>query len=138
LKYPLSVRFANALVSYVWYVKKAFWPSHLALLYPHPPGLPPIWQMAAAVLFLLAVTALVIARRRQRYLLVGWLWFLGTLVPMIGLVQVGRQAMADRYAYLPFVGLFIMVCWGAAEWSEQMHLRPAGRSTLALANGGGS
>jgi protein O-mannosyl-transferase len=130
--YPLSVRFANALVSYVWYVKKAFWPSHLALLYPHPPGLPPIWQMAAAVLFLLAVTALVLARRRQRYLLVGWLWFLGTLVPMIGLVQVGRQAMADRYAYLPFVGLFIMVCWGAAEWSEQMHLRPAWLGAASL------
>ena len=123
--YPLSVRLANALVSYVWYVRKAFWPSHLALLYPHPPGLPPIWQMAAAGFFLLAVTALVIERRQQRYLLVGWLWFLGTLVPMIGLVQVGRQAMADRYAYLPLVGLFIMVCWGAAEWSAQMHLRPA-------------
>jgi protein O-mannosyl-transferase len=123
--YPFSVRLANALVSYAWYVKKAFWPSHLALLYPHPPGLPSIRQMAAASLLLLAVTVLVVAARRQRYLPVGWLWFLGTLVPMIGLVQVGRQAMADRYAYLPFVGLFIMVCWGTAEWSEQRHLRPA-------------
>jgi protein O-mannosyl-transferase len=123
--YSIPVRIANALVSYAWYVRKAFWPSHLALMYPHPPGFPPIWQMGAAFLILLAFTGLVIARRRQRYLLVGWLWFLGTLVPMIGLVQVGRQAMADRYAYLSFVGLFIMVCWGAAEWSEQLHLRPA-------------
>jgi protein O-mannosyl-transferase len=122
--YPFSVRLANALVSYAWYVKKAFWPSHLALLYPHPPGLPPIRQMAAASLLLLVITALVVAARRHRYLLTGWLWFLGTLVPMIGLVQVGRQAMADRYAYLSLVGLFIMVCWGVAEWSEQLHLRP--------------
>ena len=123
--YPFSVRLANALVAYAWYVRKAFWPSHLALLYPHPPGMPPVGQMAAASLLLLGVTALGITARRQRYLLTGWLWFLGTLVPMIGLVQVGRQAMADRYAYLSFVGLFIMVCWGAAEWSEQRHLRPA-------------
>jgi len=81
--------------------------------------------MIAAALVLIAITALAIALRRQRYLLVGWLWFLGTLVPMIGLVQVGRQAMADRYAYLSFVGLFLMICWGAAEWSQQLHLRPA-------------
>jgi len=123
--YPFSVRIANAIVSYAWYVRKAFWPSRLAILYPHAPGFPPIWQVIAAFLFLLAVSALTVALRRQRYLLVGWLWFLGTLVPMIGLVQVGRQAMADRYAYLSFVGLFIMICWGVAEWSEQLHLRPA-------------
>jgi hypothetical protein len=122
--YPLPVRLANAVVSYAWYVAKAFWPSHLALLYPHPAGSPPMRQMIAAVLLLLAVTALVVAAHRRRYLLVGWLWFLGTLVPMIGLVQVGRQAMADRYAYLSFVGLFLMVCWGAADWCEQLHLRP--------------
>jgi hypothetical protein len=121
--YPFSVRLANALVAYAWYVAKAFWPSHLALLYPHPPGMPTVWQMVTASALLLAVTGLVIASRR-RYMLVGWLWFLGTLVPMIGLVQVGRQAMADRYAYLSFVGLFLMVCWGAADWSEQLHLRP--------------
>src|SRR5271165_244603 len=114
--YPFSVRIANAIVSYAWYVRKAFWPSRLAILYPHAPGLPPIGQMVAALLFLLAVTALTIALRRQRYLLVGWLWFLGTLAPMIGLVQVGVQAVADRYAYLSFVGLFIMVCWGVADF----------------------
>ena len=74
------------------------------------------------LLFLLAVTALVVIHRRRRYLTVGWLWFLGTLVPMIGLIQVGVQAMADRYAYLSFIGLFIMICWGVADWSEQRHI----------------
>ena len=84
-------------------------------MYPHPGNSLAKWEVFAALLFLLVVTALVIAARRHRYLPVGWLWFLGTLIPMIGLVQVGRQAMADRYAYLPFIGLFIMICWGVAD-----------------------
>jgi protein O-mannosyl-transferase len=130
--YPLPVRIGNAIVAYTWYVRNAFWPSHLALMYPHPPGLPPIGQMIVAFLFLIAVTAFVIAWRRQRYPLVGWLWFLGTLVPMIGLVQVGRQAMADRYAYLSLVGLFLMICWGAAQWSKHLHLRPAWLRTASV------
>ncbi len=122
VKYPLSVRMENAIVSYARYVGKAFWPIHLSPVYPHPADSLKSWQVFAALLFLLTVTTLVIAARRRRYLLVGWLWFLGTLVPMIGLVQVGSQAMADRYAYLPFVGLFIIVCWGAADWAMQRHL----------------
>ncbi len=96
-------------------------------------GLPPTGQIALALLFLIGVTALVIAGRRQRYLLVGWLWFLGTLVPMIGLVQVGRQAMADRYAYLSFIGLFIMICWGLADWSEQWQISSAWAAAASLA-----
>ena len=131
--YPFSVRVGNALVSYGWYVAKAFWPSHLALLYPHPSGSPPVLEVVAAALFLLVVTALVIMGWRRPYLLVGWLWFVGTLVPMIGLVQAGRQAMADRYAYLSFVGLFIMVCWGAADWAKRMHLRTAWVATVSIA-----
>jgi len=119
---PVSVRLENAVVSYARYVKKAFWPSHLALLYPHPGDSLKMWLVAASVLFLLLVTALVLAAPRRRYLAVGWFWFLGTLVPMIGLVQVGEAAMADRYAYLPFLGLFIMVCWGVADWAEQRHI----------------
>ena len=71
------------------------------------------------------MTALVLSERRQRYLLVGWFWFLGTMLPMIGLVQVGEQAMADRYAYLPFIGLFIMICWGVADWAEQRSVSAA-------------
>jgi protein O-mannosyl-transferase len=92
------------------------------------------WQAMAALLLLLAITALVVAlRHRYRYLLVGWLWFLGTLVPMIGLVQVGVQAMADRYAYLPFVGLFIMICWGVAEWAERRGVATAWRAGASVA-----
>jgi hypothetical protein len=113
--YSLSIRLENAIVSYVRYIGKAIWPAHLSAFYPYPAGsLAAGWVLASA-LFLLGVTALVIASRRRRYLLVGWFWFLGTLVPMIGLVQVGDQGMADRYAYLPFLGLFIMICWGVAD-----------------------
>ncbi len=120
--YPFSIRLENAIVAYVRYMGKAVWPSHLAVFYPHPETLLDPWQVAAAAVVLLMITALVIAGRHHRYFLVGWLWFLGTLIPMIGLVQVGAQAMADRYAYLPFIGLFIMICWGVAEF------QPAGGS----------
>ena len=119
---PFSIRLENAVLSYGRYLGKAFWPVHLAPMYPHPGSSLQIWQVAASLLLLLAVTAVVITERRRRYLFVGWFWFLGTLVPMIGLVQVGGQAMADRYAYLPFVGLFIMLCWSVAEWAGQRGL----------------
>jgi Flp pilus assembly protein TadD len=128
----LAARLGNAIVSYARYAGKAFWPTRLAPMYPHPGNSLPTWEVLAASLCLLAVTALVIFARRHRYLPVGWLWFLGTLIPMVGLVQVGRQAMADRYAYLPFIGLFIMICWGAADcvvasrrWLESRQLTAA-------------
>jgi len=121
----VSARLSNAVVSYVRYLEKALWPVNLAPMYPHPGGSLPAWQICSGALILLAITAFVAQRRTRRYLLVGWLWFLGTLVPMIGLVQVGRQAMADRYAYLPLLGIFIMVCWGAADWAEQRRLPAA-------------
>jgi tetratricopeptide (TPR) repeat protein len=82
-------------------------------------------QVLGALLLLIAITVVVVERPIRRYLVVGWLWFLGTLVPMIGLVQVGGQAMADRYAYLSFIGLFIMICWGVAEWAGQHHFAGA-------------
>ncbi len=119
---PLSVRLSNALVSYVRYLLDVFWPSGLAPMYPHPGDSLPAWQVYGSLLILLIITMLVVQYRHRRYLLVGWLWFLGTMVPMIGLVQVGRQAMADRYAYLPFVGIFIMVCWGVAQVFEEKRL----------------
>jgi len=115
---PLSARLSNALVSYVKYLRNAFWPTKLAPLYPHPGESLPASQVYGALLILVTITALIVAQRRRRYLLVGWLWFLGTMVPMLGLVQVGRQAMADRYAYLPLVGIFIAVCWGLADAAE--------------------
>lgn len=121
--YPLSVRLGNAIVSYVRYIGKAFWPSRLAVFYTHPEL--QAGNVTAALLLLLAITAFVLYRRREGFLAVGWFWFLGTLVPMIGIVQVGEQAMADRYAYLSFIGLFIMVIWGVAELADQRHLSPA-------------
>ena len=110
-EFSMSARLENAVVSYVRYIGKAFWPSRLAPMYPRPEGLLPVWQVVAAAALLLLLSALVLARRDRRYLVVGWLWFLGTLVPMIGLITVGDQAMADRYAYLPFIGLSVAVVW---------------------------
>ena len=115
VEYSLRVRLENAPIAYVRYIGKAFWPSSLTPMYPHPGNSIKMWQAAAALLLLLAISALVWECRRRRYLLVGWLWFLGTMVPMIGIVQVGHQALADRYAYLPFIGLFIMICWGVGD-----------------------
>ncbi len=118
--YPLASRLGNAVVSYVRYLENAFWPSRLAVFYPHPSLR--AWNVGGSLLLLMAITGFVLYERRQRYLAVGWFWFLGTLVPMIGVVQVGEQAMADRYAYLSFVGLFLMVCWGVAEFAQRRRL----------------
>ncbi len=114
-KFPISVRLANAVVSYVSYLGKTICPEDLAVLYPHP-GLPPLWMSLGASVVLVCVSLLALALSSRRpYLLMGWLWFLGTLVPVIGLVQVGTQSMADRYTYLPLIGIFIMFTWGVAE-----------------------
>ncbi len=121
-QYSFLLRLETAVISYVGYLGKALWPSKLVALYPHPTKLYPAWQVAAAVLVLVLVTALVLRSRDRRYLAVGWFWFLGSLVPMIGLVQAGAQAMADRYAYLPFVGLFLMMTWLVADWAKTHRL----------------
>jgi hypothetical protein len=119
--YTFSIRLGNAILSFARYIGKAFWPAHLAYLYPHP-GYSLRWGQVWAALFLvIAVSALVIAQRRQRYLVVGWFWFLGTMVPLIGLVQIDVPALADRWAYIGFVGLFLMICWAVAEWAENQH-----------------
>ena len=115
VSYSLWTRLQNAFVSYVRYMGKAVWPSRLTVLYPYAPSSIRGWHVIASVFLLLLISTLVIKFRRRRYLLVGWFWFLGTLVPMIGIFFINDQAMADRYAYLPFVGLFIMICWGVAE-----------------------
>jgi protein O-mannosyl-transferase len=117
-EYSLVLRLETAVVSYVRYMGKAFWPTKLVALYPHPDKLYPSWQAAAALALLVVITIWVLRARDQRYLAVGWFWFLGSLVPMIGLVQVGLQAMADRYAYIPFVGLFLMLTWLVADWAQ--------------------
>ncbi|MDB6122690.1 MAG: repeat-containing protein YrrB [Pedosphaera sp.] len=112
---PLFARVTNALVSYSRYIGKLFWPQHLGICYVHP-GHWSLWIVAGASAFLLVVSELCISRARRRpYLLVGWLWFGGTLVPVIGLAQVGLQAMADRYTYVPLIGIFIIIAWGGFE-----------------------
>ena len=130
---PFPARLENAIVAYARYLGKAIWPSHLAILYPHPGNTLRLWQVCGALALLLAITAAVVAGRNQRrYLPVGWLWFLGTLVPMIGLVQVGVQAMADRYSYLPFIGLFLMLCWTLTGLADERHIAPAWQAGASL------
>ncbi|MHC4096532.1 MAG: tetratricopeptide repeat protein [Planctomycetota bacterium] len=124
---PLKYRLTNALVSYVVYISKMVWPTRLAVFYPHPFNKLPIWQVVASALVLLAVSV------RRKYLTIGWLWYLGILVPVIGLVQVGSQAMADRYTYLPFIGLFIMIAWGMYELLANWRYRRIALGASALA-----
>ncbi|MGO9115586.1 MAG: tetratricopeptide repeat protein [Thermoguttaceae bacterium] len=109
-------RVANAAVAYVAYLGKMLYPAGLAVFYPLPNTPPPAWEVVAAIAVLLAIsTATFLSRRKCPYLLVGWLWYLGTLVPVIGLVQVGSQAMADRYTYLTQIGLYTACAWGVAQ-----------------------
>ncbi len=113
---PLWTRIANAVASYGDYLVQFIFPVNLAVLYPHPGSNLPLWKFAAAAVVLTGVTAAAVRWRRQcPYFLVGWLWYLGMLVPVIGLVQVGDQAMADRYTYLPQIGLVLAVTWGCRD-----------------------
>jgi tetratricopeptide (TPR) repeat protein len=129
---PMSNRVANACVSYVAYLEKMIWPDHLAAVYPLPRGAAPLWREFIAAMVLACVTTVAIVQRRRRpYLLVGWLWYLGTLVPVIGIVQVGQQAMADRYMYLPMVGLLIIAVWGLAEFFDRLGISLLMRGVLA-------
>jgi protein O-mannosyl-transferase len=116
---PFSARVANALVSYAVYVGHLVYPMGLAVFYPHPGNQVPVWQVIVALLLLACISVGVLAwRRKAPYLLVGWCWYLGMLVPVIGLVQVGSQSMADRYTYLPQIGLVIGLAWGAKRVLE--------------------
>ncbi|MGA8439909.1 MAG: tetratricopeptide repeat protein [Candidatus Sulfotelmatobacter sp.] len=122
---PDGMRFGNAAVAYVRYLGKVFWPVRLAAVYPHPQGSLPAGGIVASAAVLILATALVLRWRSRRYLLVGWFWFLGTLVPVIGVVQVGVQAMADRYAYLPYIGVFVCVVWAVAETARERRMPTA-------------
>src|SRR5262249_24351640 len=122
---PLGLRVATALVGYVRYLGKTAWPVNLAVLYPYDTTLT-LANAVAPALALGAVTlALVRIARRRPYALVGWLWFLGTLVPVIVLVQIGNQAFADRYTYVPLIGIFITLAWGAADVVSRWAIRPS-------------
>jgi Tfp pilus assembly protein PilF len=132
---PLGARTANAFVSYITYMVKMLWPANLAVFYPHPASWP-LWQVLGSAMLLTAITVIVIRGARKRpYAAVGWLWYVGTLVPVIGIVQVGSQAMADRYTYIPLIGLFIIVAWAVPElldkWSYRRQALVA-LSTLCL------
>lgn len=114
---PFTSRMGNALISYFRYLRKTVWPDDLAVFYPYTVT-PPLWQVVAAGIFLTAISILaVVLIRRRPYLWIGWLWFLGTLVPVIGLVQVGGQSMADRYSYVPLIGIFIMLVWWTVDFT---------------------
>jgi Tfp pilus assembly protein PilF len=132
VKLPLWIHLGNAAIAYVKYVGKAFWPLNLAPVYPHPELSISVPAAALSAFALLAVTTLAVIFRQRRPLFVGWFWFLGTLVPMIGLVQVGVQAMADRYAYIPLLGVFVIVCWGAADLIRLGHV-PTAMSAVCTA-----
>ncbi|HKV42951.1 MAG TPA: tetratricopeptide repeat protein, partial [Blastocatellia bacterium] len=115
-QFSVSSRIQNALVSYAVYLLKMAWPTRLAIFYPFPKSPLPVWQLAFAATVVLIITAAAIWRLgRSKYIAVGWFWYLGTLVPVIGLVQVGSQARADRYAYVPLIGVFVLVAWASAE-----------------------
>jgi len=134
-KYSFPVRVANALVAYAKYLRKTIWPSDLAVPYGHPGDNLPFWQVLLAALLLGMLTyALLRAARRAPFLATGWLWYGGMLVPVIGLVQVADQSMADRYTYLPLVGIFMALVWGCAALAAR---RPRSRGVLAAAVGGG-
>ena len=114
--YSIGERAANAIVAYVAYMKMMFLPTKLACLYPHPKNTLPLWQVAGSLVLLVVLSWLFVRMARWRpYLLVGWLWYLITLVPVIGLVQVGKQALADRYTYVPLIGLFVIISWGVPD-----------------------
>jgi len=134
----LHERIMNALVSYIHYIIKMIWPLNLAVYYPHPMDELPAWQVIGAAILLIGMTAAAILTfKRLPFIAVGWFWYLGTLFPVIGIIQVGTQAMADRYAYIPFVGLYIIIAWGALhlvpEWQWRKYLFSSAFIIVAVA-----
>jgi tetratricopeptide (TPR) repeat protein len=128
---PLADRIANAAVSYVSYMGKMLYPTDLSVLYPYPIGLP-WWQTSGACLLLTAISLAAVRMMGSRpWFLLGWLWFLGTLIPVIGIVQVGQQSMADRYTYIPLLGLFIILAWAISEIFAQWRHRKIWLATTA-------
>jgi len=130
---PIFERINNAVVSYVLYIWQMLWPVNLAVFYPHPENRLPLWEIACCLLVLMCITVAAIALRTRRpYLLTGWLWYLGMLVPVIGLVQVGWQGRADRYTYLPQIGLYIAATWAVVDLTVLYRYRRATLSTAAI------
>jgi protein O-mannosyl-transferase len=121
---PFTWRLNNALLSYIEYLRQTFWPARLGVFYPHPNNAVLIWQVTLATTFLLAISATAILLRKKRsYVFTGWFWYVGMLVPVIGIVQIGEQGHADRYTYLPHIGLFLLIVWTAADLATAWRLR---------------
>ena len=132
----LPYRLANAIVSYTAYIGKMLWPINMAAFYPFDTAKFVLWQICLTALLLVGISVIVIIlgrKRKHRYLPVGWFWFLGTLVPVIGLVQVGEQSMADRYTYIPYIGLFIIIAWGMPELISNWRAKKAALGIAGIA-----
>jgi len=130
--FPLDVRIFNAAKSYTAYIAKTLYPMNLTVFYPHP-GYWSLWQVLVSFAFLLTVSFTVIKLRRSfPYLFVGWFWYLGSLIPVIGLIQIGSHSMADRYAYVPLIGLFIMLGWGVADLAKKWRFNACILSVAAV------
>jgi Tfp pilus assembly protein PilF len=121
---PMAWKVKNVIYSYAAYLGKAIWPTRLAVFYPHPENSLTVWKVVLAAVIIVGISILVYADRRRKYLVVGWLWYLGTAFPMIGLIQSGRQGMGDRYAYLPLVGIFIAVVWLFSDLAKKRRWNP--------------
>jgi hypothetical protein len=130
--YSIQTRIINALVAYIEYIVNMVWPVKLVVLYPHPGNSLPLWKGVVAGLALVLITILVIRRARKiPYITVGWFWYAVTLIPVIGIVQVGAQAMADRYTYITLIGLFVIIAWGANDLLSKWLYRKICLGTLA-------
>jgi len=138
---PLAWRLNNAVVSYVAYIWQMFWPARLAAFYPHPNDQLPLWQVILAITFLISVSLSAIHWRKERpYIFAGWFWYIGMLLPVIGLVQAGEQARADRYTYLPQIGLYMLIAWGitdlmANRMTRDLSLQPVATGVRAVKRG---
>ena len=130
---PISARINNAIVSYVIYIRQMFWPTKLAVFYPHPEHRLPTWEIGVAVTILVAITVTAfLLRKTAPYLVTGWLWYLGMLVPVIGLIQVGWQGHADRYTYLPQIGLYVAITWAVGDLTASWRLQRIVLSTAGV------
>ncbi|MGV8056492.1 MAG: tetratricopeptide repeat protein [Smithellaceae bacterium] len=129
---PIYLRIENAFISYCHYILMTVWPGSLAVLYPYPEVIP-LWQISAAVGALILISGLALYKARQfPYFIVGWLWYLGTLVPVIGFIQVGVQSMADRYTYIPLIGLFIVIVWGFYDLTSRLAYKKYIRASVSV------
>jgi tetratricopeptide (TPR) repeat protein len=130
---PVPTRISNALVAYVVYIRQIFWPAGLAVFYPHPESRLPVWEISLALIVLVGITtAAFVSRKKAPYFVSGWLWYLGMLVPVIGLVQVGWQGHADRYTYLPQIGLYIAVIWAVTDLTRSWRFQRIALGAAAL------